>query len=145
MVANGGIKSDDDVCTAAGMMFVAHQMRSADTAKQWRDGGGVSDSQGKDGAVYYNHGRYAIDILAAGGAATTVAQTAGLSGENTTGINPDDVFVFSGTTGSRSNFEKMNGQKRYPTYSNICRLIIIIHLKPFFIHRHIVALPFSQL
>lgn len=109
LVANGGIKPDDDVCTAAGMMFVAHQLRSADTAKQWRTAGEISDSKGQDGAVYYNHGRYAIDILAAGGAAATVAQTAGLSGENTTGINPDDVFVFSGASGTRSNFDQLNG------------------------------------
>jgi len=109
LVANGGIKPEDDVCTAAGMMFVAHQMRSADMAKQWRDKGSVKDALGNDGAVYYNHGRYAIDILASGGAASTVAQTAGLSGENTTGINPDDVFVFSGASGTRANFDQLNG------------------------------------
>jgi len=109
LTANGGITSTDDVCTAAGMLFVAHQFRSTDKAKQWRDKGDIQDALGREGSVYYNHGRYAIDILAAGGAVQSVAQTAGLSGTNTTGINPDDVFVFSGTTGSRSNFDQLNG------------------------------------
>lgn len=110
LLASGGIKSDDDVCTAAGMLFVAHQMRSTSLAKQWRTNGGVLDTQKRDGSVYYNQGRYAIDVLEAGGAATTVAQTAGLSGPNTTGINPDDVFTFSGASGTRSNFDQLNGQ-----------------------------------
>jgi hypothetical protein len=109
LVANGGIKPDDDVCTAAGMMFVAHQMGSADLAAKWRKDGSIFDSQGRDGAVYYNQGRYAIDILAAGGAVSSVAQTAGLSGENTTGINPDEVFTFSGSSGTRANFDQLNG------------------------------------
>jgi D-alanyl-D-alanine carboxypeptidase len=108
LVANGGIKSGDDVCTAAGMLFVAHQMRSADTAKRWRDSGSVNDALGRDGAIYYNQGRYAIDVLAAGGAATSTAAAAGVGGENTTGINPDDVFVFSGATGSRGNFDGLS-------------------------------------
>ena len=109
LLANGGIKADDDVCTAAGMMFVAHQMRSVTTAKMWRTDGGVFDALARDGAVYYNHGRYAIDILAAGGAVSSVAQTTGLSGPNTTGINPDDVFVFSSASGTRENFDQLNG------------------------------------
>jgi Type VI secretion system/phage-baseplate injector OB domain/D-alanyl-D-alanine carboxypeptidase len=107
--SNGGIKSDDDVCTTAGMMFVSHQMRSASKALEWRTKGLVKDATGRDGAVYYNHGRYAVDILAEGGAVGTVAQSAGLSGPNTTGINPDDVFVFGGATGTRSNFDSLNG------------------------------------
>jgi len=115
LVANGGIKSDDDVCTAAGMMFVVHELRTAAAAKQWRDKGdaAISSSNVMDpsltGSVMYNQGRYAIDILAAGGAVSSVAQTAGLSGENTTGINPDDVFVFSGASGTRANFDQLNG------------------------------------
>ena len=109
LVASGGIKSDDDVCTAAGMMFVAHQMRSVDLAVRWRKDGLIFDALGRDGAVYYNQGRYAIDVLEAGGAVANVAQTAGLSGENTTGINPDDVFIFSGASGTRSNFDQLSG------------------------------------
>lgn len=110
LVANGGIKAEDDVCTAAGMLFVAHQMRSTDLAQRWRTSGGVTDALGRDGATYYNQGRYAIDILAAGGAVQSVAQTTGLSGANTTGINPDDVFVFGGASGTRSNFDQLSGQ-----------------------------------
>ena len=114
LIANGGIKSDDDVCTAAGMMFVVHELRTADAAKTWREQGdnAVSDlmDSSLSGTIMYNHGRYSIDILAAGGAVSSVAQAAGLSGENTTGINPDDVFVFTGTTGSRANFDQLSGQ-----------------------------------
>lgn len=109
LVANNGIKSDDDVCTAAGMLFVAHQMRSTDKAIQWRKSGSVVDDLKRDGAIYYNQGRYAIDILEAGGAVATVAQTVGLSGANTTGINPDDVFLFSGASGARANFDQLSG------------------------------------
>ena len=111
MLASGAITADDDVCTAAGMLFVAHLFRSTNIAKQWRDkGNSVALSNISTGDVYYNHGRYAIDILAAGGAIQSVAQTTGLSGTNTTGINPDDVFVFTGTTGSRSNFDQLTGE-----------------------------------
>jgi D-alanyl-D-alanine carboxypeptidase len=109
LLANGGIKSDDDVCTAAGMLFVAHQMRSVEQARRWRKDGAIFDALGRDGAIYYNHGRYAIDILEAGGAVTSIAQATGASGPNTTGINPDDVFTFSGSTGSRSNFDGLGG------------------------------------
>jgi D-alanyl-D-alanine carboxypeptidase len=112
LVANGGIKSTDDVCTAAGMMFVAHEARSVQGATDWRNKG-VTPAAWMDstykGADLYNQGRYAIDVLAAGGAVSSVAQTAGLSGENTTGINPDDVFVFSGASGTRANFDQLNG------------------------------------
>jgi len=110
LIASGGIMADDDVCTAAGMMFVAHQMRSVKTATLWRKDGGVFDSLARDGAVYYNQGRYAIDVLAAGGAVSSVAQTAGLSGTNTTGINPDDVFTFAASgTGTRAGFDQLGG------------------------------------
>lgn len=105
--ANGGIKESDDLCTAAGMLFVAHQMRSADKAKEWRDKGELKDVNGVPGEVYFNHGRYAIDILSAGNAA---AGTAGLGGENTSGINPDDVFTFTSGSGSRASFDQLNGE-----------------------------------
>jgi len=95
------------------MLFVAHQFRSADKAKEWRDKGALVDALKQPGEIYYNQGRYAIDILASGGAAQTTAQAAGVSAtgtptENTSGINPDDVFVFTGTTGSRSNFDALD-------------------------------------
>ena len=111
LISNSGITSADDVCTAAGMMFVAYQMRSSATAKTWRDNGSVSDALGQDGVVYYNHGRYAIDILAAGGAVSSVAQTVGLSGPNTSGVNPDDVFTFATSgTGTRDRFDQLSGE-----------------------------------
>jgi hypothetical protein len=112
LIANGGIKSDDDVCTAAGMMFVVHEYRTADAAKQWRSDGMSASNQmdsSLTGATMYNQGRYSVDILAAGGAVASVAQTSGLSGDNTTGINPDDVFIFSGASGTRANFDQLNG------------------------------------
>lgn len=106
--ANGGIKESDDICTAAGMLFVAHQMRSADKAKEWRDKGELKDVNGVSGEVYFNHGRYAIDILSAGGGA---AAPAGLGGENTSGVNPDDVFIFTTQgSGTRARFDSLNGE-----------------------------------
>lgn len=106
--ANGGIKESDDICTAAGMLFVAHQMRSADKAKEWRDKGELKDVNGVPGEVYFNHGRYAIDILSAGGAA---GGPAGLGGENTSGVNPDDVFTFTTQgSGTRARFDSLNGE-----------------------------------
>jgi hypothetical protein len=113
LFANKGIVDTDDICTAAGMLFVAHQFRSANKAKEWRDKGALVDALNQPGEIYYNQGRYAIDILAAGGAAQTTAQAAGVSAtgaatENTSGINPDDVFSFSGSgTGTRSNFDAL--------------------------------------
>lgn len=106
--ANGGIKDDDDLCTAAGMLFVAHQMRSADKAKEWRDKGELKDVNGVPGDVYFNHGRYAIDVLSAGYAGNA---TPGLGGENTSGVNPDDVFIFSTQgSGTRARFDSLNGE-----------------------------------
>jgi LAS superfamily LD-carboxypeptidase LdcB len=62
------------------------------------------------GAAMYNQGRYAIDVLAAGGAVASVAQAVGLSGPNTTGINPDDVFQFTNSGSStRSAFDQLTG------------------------------------
>jgi hypothetical protein len=113
LVANGGITATDDVCTAAGMMFVMHEYRTADAAKQWRaDGMSASNQMDSSitGATMYNHGRYAIDVLAAGGAVASVAQAVGLSGPNTTGIDPDSVFTFTNSGSSnRTNFDQMTG------------------------------------
>ena len=113
LVANGGILPTDDICTAAGMMFVAHQFRSVDQALKWRQQGALVDDLGRPGDEYYNQGRYAIDVLAAGGAATspaTPSSASGSGGENTSGIDPSDVFVFQESgTGTRSNFDQLNG------------------------------------
>jgi len=109
LLSNGGITTSDDICMAAGMLFVAHQFRSVDSALEWRKQGLLEDAYGRNGSDYYNQGRYAIDVLSAGGAATTTG-VASLGGDNTTGINPDDVFTFQGNgTGTRSNFDQLNG------------------------------------
>jgi hypothetical protein len=114
LVANGGILPTDDICTAAGMLFVAHQFRSVDSALKWRQQGAIVDDLGRQGSEYFNQGRYAIDVLAAGGAAQTdtssQSSASGPGGENTSAINPDDVFVFqSSGSGTRSNFDQLNG------------------------------------
>jgi hypothetical protein len=116
LVANGGIQSTDDVCTAAGMMFVMHEYRTAAASLTWRTSGdsAVSTSTLVDstmlGSIMYNQGRYSIDVLASGSAITSPAQAFGLGGPNTTGINPDDIFVFTGSGSStRANFDAMNG------------------------------------
>lgn len=103
--ASGGILETDDLCTAAGMLFVAHQFRSTALALEWRKKGELIDDRGVSGAVYFNHGRYAIDVLSAQGAVTG---TAGTGGPNTTGIDPDDVFIFQPSgTGTRANFDQL--------------------------------------
>lgn len=103
LVANGGIKPTDDICTAAGMLFVAHYFNSVELAKKWRDNG-----KDNTAANYFNHGRYSIDVLSANGAANP-APTDGPSGENTSGINPDDVLVFTAGSGDRAHFDQLDG------------------------------------
>lgn len=116
--ANGGIKEEDDICVAAGMLFVAHQFRSADLAKQWRDKGELKDDLGVPGEVYFNHGRYAIDVLSVN-AATGTGVAPGAGGENTSGVNPDDVFTFTGTgSGTRASFDQLNGEFK----TQICKM-----------------------
>lgn len=104
--AQGGIKEDDDICVAAGMLFVAHQFRSVEKAIEWRKTGELKDERGVVGAVYFNHGRYAIDVLSAQGADTGLE---GTGGPNTTGIDPDDVFIFQPSgTGTRAKFDQLS-------------------------------------
>lgn len=62
----GGIKGEDDPCTVAGMLQVAHLL-GAGGAKTWRKDGGGADANGTTGAVYFNKARYAIDVLASRG------------------------------------------------------------------------------
>ena len=66
---NTGIKNDDDLCTVAGMLCVAHLL-GAGGAKSWRYTASGADANGASGTVYFNRGRYAIDILANSGPGT---------------------------------------------------------------------------
>ena len=101
LVAIGGILPTDDICTAAGMLFVAHQFRGVQKAKDWRDKGELKDEHGRNGTIYFNHGRYAIDILSAGGATSAPANP----NVNSSGINATDVLNFAGPpTGTIDNF-----------------------------------------
>lgn len=94
LVANGGIKLDDDVCVTAGMLFVAHYYHDPDKAKKWRDNG-----QDEVAANYFNHGRYAIDVLAIGGAA------GGTIGALKAALNPELGTVKS-ANGARASVAK---------------------------------------
>jgi hypothetical protein len=109
---NGGIKSGDDLCTAAGMLFVAHMYRDPEIAKQWRLKGLVNDPpkiMGKAGTPedYFNHGRSAIDVLAVNTQAA-IAEATGTppNGSNDSGIDPASVMNFSSGYGSLDAFKK---------------------------------------
>ena len=96
LLSNGGIESYDNICVVAGMLFVAHQFRSVDLAKQWRGSGNLLDANGVPGEVYFNHGRYAIDVLSSPGETGTSTTTSSIvpPNTNTTDINPTDVMTF---------------------------------------------------
>ena len=102
LVANGGILSTDDICSAAGMLFVAHMFRSADLALEWRTTGQVQNVPSNIGMAgtpedYYNHGRYAIDVLSTNAQAATVnSDVTPPSGVNISGIDPNTVLNFTG-------------------------------------------------
>jgi len=110
--ANGGIVSSDDICTAAGMVFVAHMYRSADLALQWRKQGFVDNPPaniGKAGTPedYFNHGRYAIDILAVNAQPSPADRGKPPNGSNLTGIDPNAVLAFAGSgSGTLSGFQQ---------------------------------------
>ena len=108
LVANGGIKSDDDICTAAGMLFVAHQFRSVELAKKWRDTDAGTDALGKTGDVYFNQGRYAIDVLYAG-AIANLPKAEAVATPNTSGIEINSVLRFANQgSGTQSNFDQLD-------------------------------------
>lgn len=71
MLNNGAIKADDNPCTVAGMLCVAHLLgpntgtEQNPGAKGWRQTGGGQDANGTTGGTYFNLGKYAIDVLAA--------------------------------------------------------------------------------
>ena len=62
LLKNGGIKDTDDLCTVAGMLTVAHLL-GATGSKNWRMTASGADANGTTGAMYFNRGRYAIDVL----------------------------------------------------------------------------------
>ena len=125
-----GIDPDaDDLCTIAGMICVA-QLLGAGGARKWRFTGAGQDANGSGGAVYYNRGRYAIDVLATSG--STPGQAGIGAGPTITvdkngltpaareaaaaNINPDDVIQFTsaGThTGTKERFLQCNETFRY--------------------------------
>ena len=108
LIANGGIKSDDDICTAAGMLFVAHQFRSADLAKKWRDTDTGTDALGQTGDIYFNQGRYAIDVLYAGALSLNVPAERTAT-PNTSGIDTNAVLRFANQgSGTQSNFDQLD-------------------------------------
>ena len=103
-----GINPDDDLCTVAGMLQVAHLL-GAGGARTWRYTAAGGDANGTSGAVYYNRGRYAIDVLANGGltaqgSASTLNTTTRIDKSGLTpaaqeaaaaNIDPNDVMIFS--------------------------------------------------
>lgn len=64
LIRIGGIKEGDDQCTIAGMLAASHLI-GAGGAKKWRETGGGADANGTTGTMYFNMGRYAVDVLAA--------------------------------------------------------------------------------
>lgn len=109
LMANGGIKSDDDICTAAGMLFVAHQFRSSELAKKWRDTDTGTDASGRTGDVYFNQGRYAIDVLYAGAIASLPELAAKSPTPNTSGIEINAVLRFANQgSGTQGNFDQLD-------------------------------------
>jgi hypothetical protein len=65
LVNKKGIKPDDDLCTIAGMLCTA-QLLGSSGATKWRKTAQGADAYGSTGEKYFNIGRYAIDVLAAG-------------------------------------------------------------------------------
>ena len=123
-----GIKPDDDLCTVAGMLCVA-QLLGASGARKWRYTADGQDANGSTGAVYFNRGRYAIDVLANGNQATapggtnSAAARTKIDGLGMTdaakqaagmNLNPDDYFNFTrGGTGSGSRERFLQTQEAF--------------------------------
>ena len=57
------IKSDDNLCTRAGMLCVAHIL-GIDKTGEWRKTGQGLDIVGNSGSYFFALGRYAVDVLA---------------------------------------------------------------------------------
>lgn len=65
MAKNGAIQPGDSPATVAGMLQTAHLL-GAGGANAWRRGYGEPDGNGVPGEVYFNRGRAAVEIVAAG-------------------------------------------------------------------------------
>ena len=124
-----GIDPDaDDLCTVAGMLCVA-QLLGPGGARKWRFTSAGGDANGTSGTIYYNRGRYALDILAVagvaasgkgGGGPTVQVDKNGLTPAAkeaaSANINIDDVIQFTnaGTqTGTKERFLKTSETFRY--------------------------------
>lgn len=123
LTKNRGIFLDDDVCTVAGMLAVAYFLRDSerrylvigasppDQAKFWRDQGDtITNKQQQSCNTPYNQGRYAIDVLSiATVASTPTAVPPGpVPVPDSSGIDPDSVFNFTGPTGTRESFNQLD-------------------------------------
>ena len=122
-----GIKGDDDLCTVAGMLCVAHLLGAAG-ARKWRYSA-IGELNGSTGAVYFNRGRYAIDVLSNGnqttapGGASSAGPISRVDGLGMTpaakeaaamNLNPDDYFNFTrGGTGSGSKERFLQTQEAF--------------------------------
>jgi hypothetical protein len=62
LVKIGAISPADDLCTVSGMLAASHLI-GAGGAKTWRNTGGGQDANGTTGTMYFNMGRYAVDVL----------------------------------------------------------------------------------
>jgi len=94
----GAIKNDDDLCTVAGMLAVGHLLGPGG-AKTWRFSASGSDANGTTGEMYFNIGRYAIDVLSP--QSTGGANAAGAADVN---INEDDVFTWTARSGDKAHW-----------------------------------------
>ncbi len=116
LCAVGAIKSGDDICTVAGMIAASYFYRTGatssltgnpvDKARFWREQGTQTNDIGITGAVPFNHGRYAIDVLSTvsilTGQPTVTESSAGNA--PTVDIDPDSVLIFTNRSGDRAHF-----------------------------------------
>lgn len=123
---NRGIFLDDDVCTVAGMLSVAYFLRDCerslfslltgnppDQAKFWREqGDNITNKQKQSCNTPYNQGRYAIDVLSIATVASTPPASPISNAPDTTGIDPESVFNFTGPTGTRESFNQLDATFR---------------------------------
>ena len=115
LVANGGLKTTDDVCTVSGMISTAYFFREytagllsggpVDQAKFWRTQATQTNKQGESGEIAYNQGRYAVDILSLQG--NTNANAAPVGSSSTSGIDPMSVINFGTGSGDFTHYQQL--------------------------------------